>query len=258
MSFVRLLAALGACVGIATTPLAAKDWRELRIGSEGARPPYNYVDPDGELMGFEIDLGQELCKRMKVTCVFVPVDWDSLVPALLGERVDALMAALEINDARLQTVDFSQPYVKMPNAFVVPRDTQLPNVEPDALKGKTIGFEADGQHQSYLEARYPDAVVKSYASLVDAILDLAEARIDAVFGDKDALADFLKNRRDAQCCKLFADVPRDPAFYSEGIGVGVRQEDQDLKLLFNKALDEVFADGAFDAIARKYWEFGVR
>ena len=257
MSCFRCRAALLVLVCAFAAPSHAKDWSELRIASEGARPPYNYVDANGELMGFEIDLGQELCKRMKAACVFIPHDWESLVPALLEGRVDAIMAALEITDARLQTFDFSKPYVKMPNAFALPRDTALLDVKPETLKQKTIGVEADGQHQSFLEARYPQAGIKAYDTLEDAILDLAEARIDAVFGDKDSLADFLK-RRDAQCCKIFADVPRDPAFFSEGIGVGLRQADQDLKALFNKALDEAMKDGAFDAIARKYWEFGVR
>ncbi len=237
---------------------AAKEWKEVRIASEGARPPYNYLDPNGELMGFEIDLGQELCKRMSVTCIFVAQDWDGLFGALKEKRVDALMAAIEITDERLESIDFSKPYVKMPNTFIVGRPTEARNASSKALKGKTIGVEADGPHQTYLENVYPESPVKAYGSLEDAILDLAEARIDAVFGDKDAVMDFMKTRREAQCCMVLDDVPRDPTFFSEGIGVGVRQADQDLKAMFNKALDEAIADGAYSRVRTKYFDFTIR
>ena len=236
----------------------SKEWREVRIASEGARPPYNYLDANGELMGFEIDLGNELCRRMNASCIFVPQDWDGLVPALTEGRVDAIMAAMEITEARLQMIDFTKPYVKMPNAFVVTRESEVHDIKPETLKDRTIGAEADGANQGFLESNFPDAQIKEYANLEEAVLDLAEGRIDAVFGDKESIADFLKNRREAQCCMLLTDVPRDPAFFGEGIGIGVRQADQDLKELFNKALDAAIADGAFAAIVAKYFEFAVR
>ena len=85
------LALFGAAVMLTgLSAAAAKEWRELRIASEGARPPYNYLDANGALMGFEIDLGNELCRRMNVTCTFVALEWDSLIPALTQGRVDAL------------------------------------------------------------------------------------------------------------------------------------------------------------------------
>ena len=236
----------------------AKEWHEVRIASEGARPPYNYLDPNGELMGFEIDLGNELCRRMNVTCVFLTQDWDSLIPNLVAGRSDAIMAAMEITEDRLQTIDFSKPYVRMPNTFVVTQQSDLRNTAPKTLKDLTIGVEADGPHQTYLENVYPGSKVKAYANLEEAILDLAEERVDAVLGDKDAVMDFMKNRREAKCCKVLDDVPRDPTFFSEGIGIGLRQEDQDLKALFNKALDESIADGSYSKIRTKYFDFTIR
>ena len=236
----------------------ARDWREVRIASEGARPPYNFLDANSELTGFEIDLGQELCQRMKVNCVFVPQDWDGLVPALKEGRVDALMAALEITEARLQDMDFTKPYVRMPNAFVVARGGGIRDIKPETLKGRSIGVEGDGPHRAFLESAWPDSEVKTYASLEDAILDLAEGRVDSVFDDKDEVMDFLTRRRDARCCKVLDDVKRDPAFFGEGIGVAVRREDQALKEMFNRALEETFVDGAFERIRTKYFGFEIR
>jgi polar amino acid transport system substrate-binding protein len=236
----------------------AKEWREVRIASEGARPPYNYLDPNGVLMGFEIDLGNELCRRMNVVCTFVSQDWDSLIPGLVGDKFDAIMAAMEITEERLQTIDFTKPYVRMPNTFVVGNDSALRNVAPKTLKDLSIGVEADSAHQSYLENVYPGSTVKGYANIEEAILDLAEGRVDAVLGDKEDVMDFMKNRREAQCCKVLDDVPRDPTFFSEGIGIGIRQADQDLKTLFNKALDEAIADGTYSKIRTKYFDFTIR
>ena len=90
----------------------------LTIASEGARPPYNYFDGD-RLAGFEIDLGRDLCRRMDVECTFVAQDWDSLIPALLAHRSDAIMAAMEVTPAREARIAFSTPYVRMPSAFLV-------------------------------------------------------------------------------------------------------------------------------------------
>lgn len=253
-----LLAGAAGIALAARTPARARQWREVRIASEGARPPYNYLDANGELAGFEIDLGQELCARMGAACIFVTQDWDGLVAGLNEGRFDAIMAALEITEARLQTMDFSKPYARMPNSFVVPREGDLRGTSPASLKGRSIGVEADGAHQSFLENVYPDSEIKTYAGLEEAILDLAEGRVDAVFGDKDAVMDFMKNRREAKCCRTLDDIPRDPAFFAEGIGIGLRQADQDLKEMFNKALDEAIVDGAFARIRTKYFDFDIR
>lgn len=250
-AFVALCAAMPGRVIFAS----AKD---LRIASEGARPPYNYLDANGELMGFEIDLGRELCRRIAATCVFEQLDWDSLVPALLDKRVDAVMAALEINEDRRRTIDFTKPYVRMPLAFVADQ-ARLPNdASPETLRGKSIGIEANDAHQTFIEERYPESGLRSYATLEEAVLDLAEGRLDAVFGDKEQLFDFLQARRDARCCRIFADVPRDPAIFGEGLGIGLRKQDQALKAELDRALEQTIADGAFAAIRRKYFAYEVR
>jgi polar amino acid transport system substrate-binding protein len=238
-------------------PSHAKEWRTVRIASEGARPPFNYLDANGELAGFEIDLGTELCRRMQVTCTFVTQDWDGMIPNLLAGRYDAIMAAMEKTEDRAKRIDFSHIYVHMPSAFLAARKRQIRESTPKGLAGRTIGVEAGGPHQSYLEDEFSESTVKTYGTLEDAILDLAEGRIDLVFGDKDAIDDFLKTRREAQCCKLLADVPSDPAYFGEGIGIGLRPDDQDLKTLFDTALDATIADGTFAKIRSKYFDFEI-
>ena len=250
-------AAVFALVLAAPFCASAKDWQTLRIASEGSRPPYNFLDANNELQGLEIDLGKELCLRMKVTCTFVPQEWDAMIPRLLSHHYDAIMAAMDITEERLKEIDFTKPYLRMPSAFMAARKRQIRDPSPEGLAGRTIGVEANGPHQAYLEELYKEATIKPFDTLIDAVLDLSEGRIDVAFGDKDAILGLLKNRREAACCKYLADVARDPAFFGEGIGIGLRKEDGDLKALFEKAFDEVVADGTYSTIRAKYFEFEV-
>ena len=229
----------------------------LTIASEGARPPYNYFVGD-TLEGFEIDLGRDLCRRMAVTCSFVEQDWDSLIPGLLDHRYDAIMAAMEITPAREARIAFSTPYVRMPSAFLVRKDDALAASSPEALAGRAIGVEAGGTHQAFIEKVYPRSRLRKFNSLDDAILDLEAGRIAAALGDKDAVVAFMETRGDATCCRILADVPRDPAFFGAGIGIGLRKDDVALKAAFDAALAASIADGSFERIRARYFDFPIR
>jgi polar amino acid transport system substrate-binding protein len=235
---------------------AEPKWKEVRIASEGARPPYNYLD-NNELAGFEIDLGRALCQRMKVTCQFVMQDWDAMIPGLLDHQYDAIMAAMEISDEAREKIAFSEPYARMPSAFVTTRKAQFKDLSPAGLAGKAIGVVAGGAHQAYVEDLYATSDIHTFPTLEDAILDLAEGRVDVVMGDKDEVTDFLDKNKEGQCCRMVADVPRDPAYFGEGIGVGMRKGDKDLKSMFNKALADLKADGTFAQIRAKYFKFEI-
>ncbi len=230
--------------------------RTVRIASEGARPPYNYLE-NNELAGFEIDLARDLCARMKVFCSFIAQDWDGLIPGLLEHRYDAIMAGMEITDEARQKIAFTKPYVRMPSAFVTSKQDAILDTSPNGLAGKSIGVELGGTHEAYVDEVYKKSEIRPYARLEEAILDLAEGRLDAVIGDKDAIAEFMKTRKEAQCCVLAGDIPRDPAYFGDGIGIGLRKEDTALKAMFEKALDSCVADGTFAKITAKYFDFKI-
>ena len=249
--------ALAIFVSAASAATAAPLPAHLTIASEGARPPYNYLVGD-TLEGFEIDLGRDLCRRMAVTCSFVEQDWDSMIPDLLEHRYDAIMAAMEVTPAREARIAFSTPYVRMPSAFLVRRGDSLTGSNPEALAGKSIGVEAGGTHQAFVEKLYPRSRLRRFNSLDDAILDLEAGRVDAALGDKDAVVRFMETRGDATCCRILADVPRDPAFFGAGIGIGLRKDDVTLKDAFDKALAASVADGGFERIRARYFDFPIR
>jgi len=231
-------------------------WRTVRIASEGARPPYNYLE-NNKLAGFEIDLARNLCARMKVSCSFIAQDWDGLIPGLLAHRYDAIMAALEITGEARKKIAFTKPYIRMPSAFMTSKQRAILDTSPAGLAGKAIGVEAGGTHEAYLDDVYKQSEIRPYATFGEAVLDLAEGRLDAVIGDKDAIAEYMKTRKEAQCCVLAGDVPRDPAYFGEGIGIGLRKQDTALKAMFEKALDSCVADGTFAKIGAKYFAFKI-
>ncbi len=231
-------------------------WRTVRIASEGARPPYNYLE-NNKLAGFEIDLARDLCARMKVSCSFIAQDWDGLIPGLLGHRYDAIMAAMEITGEARQKIVFTKPYIRMPSVFLTSKVPPILDTSPAGLAGKAIGVEASGTHEAYLEDVYKQSEIRPYATLEEAILDLAEGRLDAVIGDKDAIAEYMKTRKEAQCCVLAGGVPRDPAYFGDGIRDRSSQGGQGTEGHVREGPGLCMADGAFARIRAKYFDFKI-
>jgi polar amino acid transport system substrate-binding protein len=252
----RLVPLVAAIVALAQH--AAAEPLRLRVASEGARPPFNYLDANNQLAGFEIDLTRELCRRMSADCAFITQDWESLIPGLAAGQYDVIVAAMEITKERQQKIAFSKPYARTPSALIAPRQSTLASVDPAALAGLRIGVEADSPQQSYLEDKYPKSEIARYATLEEAMLDLAEDRVDAVVHDKLAALEFLKSRKEGRCCHIAADLPQDPAYFGAGIGYGLRKTDAALRASLDSALDATIADGTFDTIRVKYFDFDIR
>ena len=236
---------------------AAQEARTLRIATEGAFPPFNYVEND-EPQGFEVELGQALCAAAKVKCAFVLHEWDGMIKALLKGDFDAVMASLAITEKRKARIAFSRPYYRIPASFIALKESDVSAVTPAALAGKRIGTIAESPHALFLEERYPNAEVKTYGKLEEANLDLGAGRLDLVLGDKLALTRFVESAEGKSCCRLVADAPFDPAFYHPGVGIGLRKEDRALKTLFDEAIATVIGDGSYDRIRAKYLSFDTK
>lgn len=239
------------------TPAAAQEPRTVRIATEGAFPPFNYLD-NNEPQGFEIDLGRALCAAMRVTCVFVIHEWEGILKGLVAKEYDAVMASLMVTDRRKERIAFSKRYYRIPVSFIARKDLDLVGVTPAALAGKRIGTTDRSEHVAFVEERYPQSELRTYGKFDDANLDLLAGRIDLVLGDRIALNRFLEARDGSACCRLVGDAPHDLAFYSPGIAVGLRKEDKDLREMFNRAIDAVTADGSHDRIRAKYFPFDIK
>jgi polar amino acid transport system substrate-binding protein len=245
---------LGLCLALSSP--AAQERRVVRIATEGAFPPFNYLE-NNEPQGFEIDLAKALCEAMDVTCTFVVREWDGIIKGLLAKDYDAIMASLAVTDRRKMRIAFSKPYYVIPPAFIGQKDTDIADVSPAALAGRTIGTTEGSHHAAFLEDHYDESDIRRYGKLEEANLDLLTRRIDLVLGDKLALSRFLKSREGA-CCRIIGQPAVDKKHYGEGVAVGLRKEDKDLKEMFNRAIDKVMADGTYDRIRAKYFDFDTK
>jgi polar amino acid transport system substrate-binding protein len=255
IGFVRFIAAAALTVVGATGALAqAKEWKEIRIGTEGAYPPYNNLNAKKELEGFEIDYANMLCEKMKVKCTWVVQDWDGIIPALLANKYDIIIAGMNATDERKKQVDFTSVYSKTPIWMVGPKTTASSDISPAALKGKAIGAQGSTIHANFLEKFYKDSNARLYPTQEEVNLDLINGRLDYAVADALALADFLKGQG-KDCCKKIAEVPRDNAIHGPGVGGAVRKSDTALKAMWDKAIAESLADGSHKAIEDKWFKF---
>ncbi len=255
--FARVIAAvLLTAVGASGALAQAKEWKEVRIGTEGAYPPFNNLNAKKELEGFEIDYGNLLCERMKVKCTWVVQDWDGIIPALLSNKYDIIIAGMNATDERKKRVDFTAVYTKTPIWIIGPKTTTSTDVSPAALKGKAIGVQGSTVHSNYVEKIYKDSTARPYPTQEEANLDLLSGRLDYIIADSLSLEDFL-NGKGKDCCKKIGEITRDATIHGPGVGGAVRKEDAALKAMFDKAIAETIADGSHKKIADKYFKIPI-
>jgi len=225
---------------------------KLRIGTEGAYPPFNLIDNTGAVVGFDIDIAQALCARMGAECSVVTSDWDGIIPALNTRRFDFLVAAMSITEERKQAVDFTDPYITNKLRFVAPKTADF-EVDEASLKGKTIGVQRATIAGQWLEDNLGKVVrVRQYDTQENAYLDLATGRIDGVLADNFVQYEWLQSDAGANF-----EFKGEPVFDDDDFGIAVRKGDP-LRERLNKALAEIIEDGTYDEIAAKYFPFSVR
>src|ERR687885_392283 len=134
MNILGFLGAAALGMLVATSGASAQE-KTVKIATEGAYAPWNFTGAGGKLEGFEIDLANDLCARMKVKCEIVAQDWDGIIPALQAKKYDAIMAGMSITDERKKVIDFSRPYANAPNTFVVAANSPLAKMP---LTGQTV------------------------------------------------------------------------------------------------------------------------
>ncbi len=236
---------------IGSTALA-KDWSKIRIVTEGAYPPFNYVAEDGELKGFEIDLIEVLCEELKAECTLVSQDWDGIFPALLARKYDAVIASVSITEERKKRFYFSEKYFDTPTRFVAKKGRYSADFEPDE---KRLGVQRSTIFHEFLDANFPNSNIKLYSTIDEALLDLKSDRLDAVMSDGLQLLDSFLNKEEGEDYEFVGKVYKDPKWFGEGIGVVVRQQDKDLAEKFNEAIKALREKGIYQRISKEW--FGV-
>jgi arginine/ornithine transport system substrate-binding protein len=250
----RSLAAL-AVLAVISSPALAQG-KKLRIGVEGAYPPFSEVGTDGKLKGFEIDLAYAYCAAMKRECELVQQEFDALIPALQARKIDAIIASVSITDERKKTIAFSKPYLASPAAFVAKSGTAA-DVSPAALKGKKIGVQSATTFEKYVDALYKTSTITRYQTQDQIYLDLKAGRVDYTLVDKFAVDSFLKTDAGKGMAFVGSDIT-DEKFFGVGIGVGLRKaEAATLGKAFDAAIDAVNTSGEYKKLSSKYFAYDV-
>ena len=252
----RLTMAASAAVIALFAGSAMAEGEKLVIGTEGAYPPFNNLESDGTLTGFDVDIAKALCEEMKAECTFVTQDWDGIIPALIAKKFDAIIASMSITEERKQQVDFSKKYYNTPPAIAVPKDSELTEATEAALAGKIIGAQASTTHSNYAEAHMKEPEIKLYPTADEYKLDVANGRVDAVVDDVVVLSEWLKTE-DGACCKLLGTLPIDPVINGEGAGIAVRKGETALADKFTAAIAAIRESGKYQEINAKYFAFDV-
>ncbi|QEN47291.1 transporter substrate-binding domain-containing protein [Pseudomonas protegens] len=241
----------GACALVIAASTAQAE--TLKIATEGAYPPFNYVDSNNQLHGFDVDIANALCKQMQVECQIVAQDWEGIIPALLAKKYDAVVASMIATDERKKKIAFSNHYYRTPLSVAVAKDSDITDAQTN-FKGRTVGAQASSTQAIYAEDHYgpAGADVKFYPTLDEANSDLAAGRVDGVIADKFPLLAWAESAG-KDCCKIIGDVNGTTADAS----IAVRKEDNALRERLNKALDAIVADGTYKQISSRYFAFDI-
>ena len=242
----KLILPLALAASIVAVPAFADT---VRLGTEGAYAPWNYIDDSGKVAGFEIELGNEMCKRANIECEWVVNEWDSIIPNLVAGNYDAIMAGMSITDERKQTIDFSAEYYPAsPSLYAAAAGASF---DFSNLSGVKIGVQGATIQADYLsENLAANNTILSYETADQSVADLSAGNIDLLLAD----GDFLKPVVEGSGGALAFSGPG--VRIGGGVGIGMRKTDGELQANLAKALDSVKADGTLDKLIMEFFETG--
>ncbi|MCG7508624.1 transporter substrate-binding domain-containing protein [Mesorhizobium retamae] len=262
---------------ISALPTRAEDARVITIATEGASPPWDGTDEKGELYGYDIDVGLDLCRRINLRCKFVAQDWDGIIPALLVGKYDVIMSGMAITEKRKKSIAFSKPYAAGYNQLVVRKDLELDSGDikqrlnlsaidasgkavierlRSTLGGRTMGVLRSSNSEAVLKELFGDVVtLRSYDSLDNLKLDLAAGRVDGGLADFFTWRDFLETPEGSGAA--FFGPQLNGGLWGPGVGAGLRKDDAELLARFNKAIDAAIKDGTIKALSLKWFKTDI-
>lgn len=231
------------------------DVKELKIATEAGYKPFEYRNSAGDLIGFDIDIGNELCKRLERKCVWVDQSFDSLIPGLQARKFDLANSTMTATAERAKVIDFSTPMYIVPVKLMVKKGSGL---EPTAesLKGKRVGVQQGTTMETYANKHWaPKGVtISSYPSYTNAFVDVSSGRLDATFQEAQTAVDGFLDKPEGADYEL-ADMIIDDPLFTQPIAMGMRKGNK-LKPAVDKALQDMLDDGTIQTFAKKYFPEG--
>jgi octopine/nopaline transport system substrate-binding protein len=272
----KLLILTAVAVALVSGQAVAGKYDSITIATEGAYKPWNFKDAAGNLVGFEIDFANDLCKRMGTKCKIVEQAWDGIIPSLQAGKYDAIIAGMSITDKRKKVITFSRDYLSGGGGLVVVKSSPLAGFDTGMAKvnlaeidageqasldmitasfgGKTIGVQTATTHENFLKEYLGDkATIRSYDTQENLDLDLEAGRVDAALASMDYWVPLLKSDKGQNFKQVGPAISGGP--FGNGTGVGIRKEDAALADMFSKAIGEAIADGTCEKMAMKWFGF---
>lgn len=225
----------------------------IRFLTETTYPPFNYMDEDGRLIGFNVTLARVLCEELKVECIMRTRAWDRLEDELAAGKGDAIIASLAMTTDSRARLDFTDRYYMTPARFAVNRNTGYGEMTPEGLRDRTVGVVRDSAHEAYLKALFPDTPLKVYDDRDAAHAGLRGLEVEAVFDDAISLMFWLNGTASQDCCAFRGGAYYDSRYFGEGVGIAVAKGNDQLRRALNYALRRVYAKGAYEEIFLRYF-----
>lgn len=232
---------------LAGLSLSATAADNIRFATEASYPPFEFMDANNTMQGFDIDLAKALCQEMQANCTFTNQAFDSLIPSLKFRRFDAVISGMDITPERLKQVAFTKPYYDNSALFIAQKGKFA---DLATLKGKRVGMQNGSTHQKFLTEKHPEITPVPYDSYQNAVLDLKNGRLDAVFGDTAVVNEWLKQNPNLGAV---GDKVTDAAYFGTGLGIAVRQQNTELLTKLDAALAKVKQDGTYQTLYQKWF-----
>ncbi|WP_252108417.1 MULTISPECIES: transporter substrate-binding domain-containing protein [unclassified Halomonas] len=223
----------------------------LNVGISGEPyPPFTYKAASGDWTGFEVELAHAICAELERECEIAPTGWSGIIPSLQAERIDMIMNSMSITEQRQRVIAFTRPYYFTPGAYVAASEREL--VIPDDLDGLVMGVQSATTNATYARRALRDSGVdvRLYDQAEQVNSDLLAGRLDIVLADEIAMRQFLA-RDEAEAFEIKATAPHHDA-YGEGIGIGLRQEDEALKAALDEAIAAVVEEGTCARLSEQF------
>ncbi|SFT51540.1 transporter substrate-binding domain-containing protein [Halomonas saccharevitans] len=248
MTFPLKSAIAAATLSLAVTAQASEP---LKVGISGEPyPPFTFKAASGDWTGFEVDLALALCDAMGRNCEITPTGWSGIIASLNAERIDMIMNSMSITAKRQRVIDFTRPYYFTPGAYVAADEREMNS--PEDLDGLVMGVQAATTNATYARRALRDSGVdiRLYNQAEQVNNDLLSGRLDVILADEIAMLQFL-DRDEAEGFEIKATAPRHAA-YGEGVGIGLRQADDELEASLNDAIATVIEDGTCASLSEQY------
>jgi polar amino acid transport system substrate-binding protein len=216
-------------------------------------PPFNFVGPDGNPAGFNVDLARLICEEIKATCTIQMRRFDTLLEALEQNRGDAVVASIAATAGARGRADFTDPYYHTPARFVARKDLKIDALKPETLEGKKVAVIAGTAHEAYLRKLFTDVDLRPYPTSEAARKALREGEVDLLFGDGIALSFWLNGTDSADCCAFRGGPFLESRYFGEGVGIAVRRGNTALRMALNWALFRLWETGRFTDLWLRYF-----